>query len=370
MTGPWLALALAASAAASGGSREKLQAVTEELRQEQLDVERLGREEVSLLGALDEAERAEADAARAAGEAISRQRAAERELAEARQSEAVAERRAQGELAHLEPRLRVWQRLSGARRLDLLLDARSIQEASTRKALLERILGAELSAARGCLADLKAARDERQRVAELASDLERRSAQATLARQLAHAQRSRHAALLAAVQGERSLHAMAAAELKVAQSRLSAVVRALPPLRMDDTGFRLAKGTLPRPCAGHVEVGFGQIYNPRWGTVTLQKGLDIRAAEGSRVSAVHRGRVVHAAWLSGYGNLMIVDHGDGYYTLFAHLASMEKQVDDLVEPGDPLGTVGATGSLKGPYLYFEIRHHGEAQDPSQWLVPE
>jgi septal ring factor EnvC (AmiA/AmiB activator) len=66
---------------------------------------------------------------------------------------------------------------------------------------------------------------------------------------------------------------------------------------------------------------------------------------------------------------MILDHGDGYYSLFAHLATIGKQVDDLVAAGDELGTVGATGSLKGPYLYFEIRRHGQALDPAAWMAP-
>ncbi len=365
-----VAALLGAAQPPGAGARDRLRAVTDELRQEQLDVERLGHEEVSLLGALDDAERAEAAATASAISAEKLERKAEADLESARQSEADAERRAQDELRRLGPRLRVWQRLSAERRLDLVLDARSIQEAARRQSELERILGAELGQARGCLADLKHARAERDRVAGLARDLAQRSAAAKAARAEAAARRSRHAALLAAVRDERGLHQKAAAELKAAQARLAAVVSALPPLRMESTDFAREKGRLPRPCAGSVEVGFGQIYNPRWRTVTLQKGIDLRAPEGTQILAVHRGRVVHAGWLSGYGNLLIVDHGDGFYTLFAHLATMDRQPDDLVETGDRLGTLGATGSLKGPYLYFEIRHHGEALDPSQWLAPE
>jgi septal ring factor EnvC (AmiA/AmiB activator) len=108
--------------------------------------------------------------------------------------------------------------------------------------------------------------------------------------------------------------------------------------------------------------------NPRFNTTTLQKGLDFRAPEGADVRSIHQGRIVHAGWFQGYGNLVIVDHGDGYFSLFAHLASLKHEVNDLVEAGEVLGTVGATGSLKGPYLYFEIRHHGEPLDPAPWLL--
>ena len=192
--------------------------------------------------------------------------------------------------------------------------------------------------------------------------------EARAARAEARDRKAKHGALLAGVHDERKLHEKAMVELQAAQSQLSATVAALPPEKMASTGFALEKGKLPRPVEGPIEVGFGQILNPRFNTVTLQKGVDIRAPEGTPVHALHAGRVVHVGWFQGYGNLLIVDQGDGYYTLFAHLATSGKQVDDLVATGDELGTVGATGSLKGPYLYFEIRRHGQALDPAAWMA--
>ena len=118
---------------------------------------------------------------------------------------------------------------------------------------------------------------------------------------------------------------------------------------------------------GRVEVRFGRTVDPRFGTVTLQRGLDIRAPEGSEVRAVYDGAVVHAGWFSGYGNLVILDHGDGLFSLFAHLATLAHAVGDVVERGDSLGTVGDTGSLKGPYLYFELRDGQKPLDPERWL---
>jgi len=136
------------------------------------------------------------------------------------------------------------------------------------------------------------------------------------------------------------------------------------------TGFRSRKGHLPLPVAkGLVEVGFGKVVNPRFNTVTVQKGVDIGARQGDPVRAVAPGRVAHAGWFRGYGNLVIVDHGDGWHTLVAHLGSMKTAMGEEVEAGSLLGTVGDTGSLKGAYLYFEIREKGRPVDPSAWLAP-
>ena len=81
------------------------------------------------------------------------------------------------------------------------------------------------------------------------------------------------------------------------------------------------------------------------------------------------GRVRYAGWFQGYGRLVILDHGGGYYTVSGHLAEIAVAVGDTVASGAPIGTVGDSGSLSGPRLYFEIRRGGEALDPREWLLP-
>ena len=161
-------------------------------------------------------------------------------------------------------------------------------------------------------------------------------------------------------------------ELAGQEEKLAEFISALPPSRAGSvrhSGFAALRGKLPHPADGPTEVGFGKVVNPRFNTVTIQKGIDVRAPLGAAVRAVAPGRVVHAGWFKGYGNLVIVDHGDGYHTLVAHLQSMSTAMGEEVEAGAPLGTVGETASLKGPYLYFEIREHGRSVDPGQWLAP-
>jgi len=361
---PVLVLALSTQ-----GVRTKLKAVGEQLEQEQIDVQRLLSQEGPLLDVIEAASSDEATADRALRDAQAKRLDVAQRLEAARTRERAAQTAADARLVVFEPRLRVWQRLSADRRLELLLSAGSAQEAERREAALRQILERDLSEMRGVLGDLKASEQDRVDIVKLEADLQTRSTEAQAAELEAGTRRAHHAALLAAVREERGLHERAAKELMSAQDRLSQVVARLPAERMASTQFADSRGHLPAPVDGRIELGFGPILNPRFHTVTLQKGIDFRADPGTSVRAVHRGRVVLAGAFPGYGNLLIVDHGDGYFTLFAHLGSIRPAVNDLVEVGDEVGALGDTGSLKGPYLHFEIRRHGDALDPADWLSP-
>jgi septal ring factor EnvC (AmiA/AmiB activator) len=99
------------------------------------------------------------------------------------------------------------------------------------------------------------------------------------------------------------------------------------------------------------------------------KGIFIRAAEGADVHAIAAGRVVFAEWMRGYGNLLILDHGDGYLSIYGNNESVLKRVGDAVHAGDTVATVGASGGNDTSGLYFELRHQGRAFDPIPWLKP-
>jgi septal ring factor EnvC (AmiA/AmiB activator) len=175
--------------------------------------------------------------------------------------------------------------------------------------------------------------------------------------------------LLASVTAEQARMGRLIAELEQSERELAGMVGDLQGT-VGTSGFRARKGQLPFPTKGLVEVGFGKVVNPRFNTVTVQKGVDIRAGEGAEVYAIAAGTVVYAGWLKGYGNLVIVDHGSGYHSLYAHLANSQVEVGNAVEESETIGQVGDTGSLKGSYLYFEIRKAGQAVDPLPWLKPE
>ena len=114
---------------------------------------------------------------------------------------------------------------------------------------------------------------------------------------------------------------------------------------------------------------YGAQVHPRFGTKTFRNGIDIDVPEGTSITAVAAGQVLYTGWFRGYGNLIIVDHGGEYYTLYAHASNIRVAEGDEIKQGQAIGTVGDTGSLQGPRLYFEVRHGGRPQDPAQWLRP-
>ena len=126
--------------------------------------------------------------------------------------------------------------------------------------------------------------------------------------------------------------------------------------------FRAARGSMPWPAQGNIVNRFG---SAREGGMRWQ-GVMIAGREGAPVHAIHHGRVVFADWFRGKGLLLIVDHGNGYMSLYAHNQSLLKQTGEWVRAGEQIATVGMSGGLTRASLYFEIRDHGTPADPKNW----
>lgn len=112
---------------------------------------------------------------------------------------------------------------------------------------------------------------------------------------------------------------------------------------------------------------FGRVVDAEFFTETYRTGVVFGAEQGAPVRAVAAGRVRYAGWFRGFGRLVIIAHGDSYFTVSGHLSEMFVAVGDRVSAGDTIGAVGDTGSLTGPQLYFEIRLGGDPLDPGEWL---
>lgn len=108
--------------------------------------------------------------------------------------------------------------------------------------------------------------------------------------------------------------------------------------------------------------------HPRFDTYVTNKGIDIAGTIGQNVVAVAPGHVLFAEWFEGYGRMVILDHGNGFNTIYAHLAKISVSEGQTTGDGEIIGTLGDSGTWKGPTLYFEIRQRGEAVDPQAWLV--
>ena len=134
-------------------------------------------------------------------------------------------------------------------------------------------------------------------------------------------------------------------------------------LEATKTPFQATRGALPWPAEGGLRHRFGARRSQgalRW------QGVVIAAAPGSPVHAVHDGRVVYADWLRGAGLLVVVDHGDGFMTLYAHILELTRSTGEWIQAGDEIARSGSTGGQAEPGLYFEIRRNGKPQDPALW----
>ena len=138
----------------------------------------------------------------------------------------------------------------------------------------------------------------------------------------------------------------------------------LPDNRFDGSPFEQLKGKLTLPVKGEVTNQFG---STRPDSTMLWKGLFMRASANQPVKAVAAGRVVFADWLRGFGNLLIIDHGKGYMSLYGNNETLYKQVGDVLRGGDTVAAVGNSGGNEDSGLYFELRHEGKPLDPGKWI---
>lgn len=139
----------------------------------------------------------------------------------------------------------------------------------------------------------------------------------------------------------------------------------LPDDRFDGNPFDQLKGKLALPVKGEVANQFGA---PRPDSTVLWKGLFLRTSSGQTVKAIAAGRVVFADWLRGFGNLLIIDHGKGYMSLYGNNETLHKQVGDVLRGGDIVAAVGNSGGNEDSGLYFELRHESKPLDPMKWLA--
>jgi septal ring factor EnvC (AmiA/AmiB activator) len=185
-------------------------------------------------------------------------------------------------------------------------------------------------------------------------------------------ERTARAATLASVRSDRRRARAALNELEAAARALEETLALLQregapgPLPEGARAFAALRGALDPPVDAPVVARFGKEQD-EFGTEVFRKGIEFGARAGDPVRGVADGVVRFAGWFRGYGKIVIVDHGDSFFTVLGHLGEIGVAVGDPVRRGDPVGSAGDTGSLAGPRLYFEIRRGGQALDPEPWL---
>jgi len=300
--------------------------------------------------------------------------AVEREAAEVRAKLAAAtaraktlEENAERQRPDIDARLVRLYKMGRAGYWRMLLDVNSLREigrAYRTAAALSRIDRDRVEEHRRTLAALTA---ERTALQARAKDLDRLQNDARRATAAVEAAVAARGALVKSIDERRDLNAQLAGELQDAQRKLQSTVAQMAAGREVAAAtlpIRPFRGALPWPSEGVVSVRFGT--GGRDTPASSRNGIELSLPEGQAVRAVHEGMVAYADAFSGYGNLVIVDHGDRSYSLYGHLSGVSVKKGDRVETATPVGLAGRNPS-GNPSLYFELRVDGQPVDPLQWL---
>jgi septal ring factor EnvC (AmiA/AmiB activator) len=171
-------------------------------------------------------------------------------------------------------------------------------------------------------------------------------------------------ALLKSIQNQKVVYQKVIGELETRTKKLQTLIDKLERekslLAYGKSKYETLKGKLTPPVQGKVISLFKE---------KGQNGIEIKASMGTEIRAILPGKVLYADWFKGFGNVVIIDHGDHMFTIYGYASELLKKEGDIISQGESIALVGSSGSLKGPCLYFEIRHQGKPQDPMHWISP-
>lgn len=320
--------------------------------------------EKSLLEQLEALERDVEAANREIGELTARREQIDRELADSSGEAERLRRELDARKERLALRLRTAYKLSQGSSWEYLLASRDFGDYVLRRYYLARLWSRDRELVEAYHSHLAHMDENALTAAERSRELDglleaQQRHKATLTRRLEEAR-----AFVERVRKDAALKARGERETSRARETISKDIKELKSPEAGG-GFARLKGKLRCPAAGVVTSGFGEIGEGA--DRRFHGGLDITAREGSPILAPASGKIVFSGRFRGFGNLVILDHGDGYFSLYGHLRELMQAEGANLKSGELLGHVGATGSLKGSMLYFELRHKGKPINPDEWV---
>ncbi len=359
--------------------KKELESLGRELEERRQKSQQLRGRERNLLGDLKETEVQLSLTVRYLAALERRRKTISQDLGDATSELARTAVQLEGDRRRLAWRLREIYKRGRSRDMEYLLSARSFPDLMNRTYYLAKIARGDkdqvlLTQAHGVeVQDTKSRLEERKRELDrLRSETER---QRRAQKRLTEERRQ----LVTQIRGERKSNEQAATELERASRRVQALIeqlerkrlaaeRGAPGVEVTLFGdFSKNRGRLPWPASGKILGAFGYQKNPRFGTSTYNSGIDIAAPFGAPINAVSKGRVDYVSWLDGYGKCAILNHGGGFYTLYAHASEILVGIGKEVAAGEVIGRVGDTGSTIGTALHFEIRQGKTALNPLDWF---
>ncbi|MEM0981917.1 MAG: peptidoglycan DD-metalloendopeptidase family protein [Cyanobacteria bacterium P01_H01_bin.58] len=261
-------------------------------------------------------------------------------------------------------RLQFLQRQQGSKGWAVLLQSENFNEFLERRYQLKRVYQSD----RNVLVDLKQKADELNTQREIVEEQKNRVAllrQELLAKkQQYEAEAEQQTQLISRLKQDRAALTAAQAQLQRDSEAIAALIREKVAA---STGIVRGTGVFIYPVNGRLTSGFGQRRHPILGTSRFHAGVDFGASQGTTIRAADSGKVIFSGWYGGYGRAVVIDHGGGITTLYAHASRLYVNVGQAVSQGQAIAAVGSTGLSTGPHLHFEVRQNGNPVNPMPYL---
>lgn len=260
-------------------------------------------------------------------------------------------------------RLRFMQQQVKSRGWAVLLQSKSLTDFLDRRYQLKRVYQADQKILVSLRADAERLDAQRDRVEQTKNDIELLRQQLALHKSELEAQSFSQQDMINRLRTDKRA-------LEVAEAQLEQDSRNIAVLIQQRHGRRIAfrgTGRMMYPCDGEITSSFGWRMHPILGYQKFHAGLDFGADYGTIIRAADSGTVIFAGWYGGYGNAVIIEHGDGLTTLYGHTSELYVQEGETVQRSQPIAAVGSTGLSTGPHLHFEVRRDGEPTDPIAYL---
>jgi septal ring factor EnvC (AmiA/AmiB activator) len=357
--------------------KKTLERIKREMLEKKKEIKRAKRKERSILSELDKIDRDIQSGSAELAEHRKRLREAENALREVEQNNIEINRKLAGLKQLYGMRLRALYKMSRSGNL-AILSTDSLGGALKRVEYLSMIAERDRTIMREYGSSLERLAARQAQIAEKKEAILTRKRDIEVSRAELKERKRKKAELLAGVRKKKSLYEQTFHELEESSTSLWAMIKrseeekkareaVAPSPAAPGSPLHAGRG-LPWPAQGKVLTRFGMQRHPQFGTMVFRRGIEIAARVGEEIRAVSDGQVVYADWYKGYGKLIILDHGNGFYTLYGNLSRLDLKKGDRASKGQVIGLAGDTGSTKGTKLYFEIRRNGEAQDPLAWLT--
>lgn len=383
-----LGLAFSAAASDKRSSRQdfirkskKLEDVKKQIREEEKSVRTISEKETNILGDLETINK-DLVVKREELDRIQRQLAGVQKKVNAANANIERLEKERDVLSgRLKSRLKAMYKMRRGEYLSLIFSSESPRDLGRRHKYLTIIMDSDSNLISGYEKTLSSLEDEKNRLTALSSELGSVKSSALAAKNETLKLQRRKTAFLSGIKKEKERRIKVLGELEEAAAELKDLLNQLRAEEEKEekkgaageapfsgAGFGAMRGKLNMPVTGPVVSSYGRVKHPRFQTVTFNNGIMIEAPADTPVKSVYDGKVIYVGWLKGYGQVLIMDNGGGYYTLFANLSKVLKEKGEVAEKGTDVGLVGDTGASAATGLYFEIRHKGVPRDPMGWFA--